>query len=821
MEVLECLKCKGQLQLDESGLIGKCLSCDTVYHFKAEKSSRIIALLNQANIARLRGDYDGAILTYQMAIKEDDTDADAYWGLVLSRFGIEYVEDEKTKTIKPTCRRTIPHSILEDSDFKKALENASETQRADLIEKANEIDILQKAIKEKIKTESDFDVFLCFKSTDENGGATEDRIIARTIYDELNKRGIKTFFSEISLKDRLGQDYEPIIYKALYTAKVFILIATKEEYIQAPWVRNEWARFRDRISDEGLINASFAVFKDLKQSQLPAIFKTQGVDLSKYPVGGYEVEIADNLETRLKQKKYTSLNDNFQDMFKQNIVIEEKVVDLLEKKLVGSRQTFDEKIERVVTYHEIGQKEKALKIIDEIIDEYPRKALGWFTKAKLLTENFGIDIVEYHLNEKLQAEVKYCMDNALRFASDEQKPMFENSIKPINDKINVLRGVSSNLESLENDFQELVKFEDKINKENEIAKEKQVSDKQGYVSAISANTLEMKKLQKQLVNKNYYIKNIPDKKTPIKAFIKFLAVIAIITALVASIVKLAIYSSRGESGASVIVELIFLVLMGFLPYIIFCILKKQLKFKQVEHVIERDRKRFFELKSQNEGLKRSLASFDKQEKLEEEKAQEENKEFSDLRKHIANLYKKTKKLYILNDYVEKYIKLYEEFAKEQIGAKVKELKLEIGELNQKIVKISNQNKVLSDELVASKPKYFSSDYENLVKKTQENQKQNNETIAKLSLRVKENELLIKAYKLQIEKTISSENFFDGFLEEFKEKIETYTKEKEQEKQQEKEEKTEQKNVIIKEKPVVKKAVKTKQKVKRARKNRKK
>ena len=42
--------------------------------------------------------------------------------------------------------------------------------------------------------EQDFDVFLSFRSSDADGNPTRERTIARRIYDELTRRGIRRSF---------------------------------------------------------------------------------------------------------------------------------------------------------------------------------------------------------------------------------------------------------------------------------------------------------------------------------------------------------------------------------------------------------------------------------------------------------------------------------------------------------------------------------------------------------------------------------------------------------------------------------------------------
>ena len=455
MELLRCTQCKGDLQLSDDGLYGRCIFCGASYHFKNEKNARVISLLNQANVSRLKGDYESAILAYQIALKEDETDADAYWGIVLSTYGIDYVEDSNGKLI-PTCRRTIKTSILDDLNYKKAIQYSSEEQAKQFQSQAEEIDKLQSRIKEKIKFEQDFDVFICFKSADEQLNPTRDRFIARQIYDELTKRNIRTFYSEKSLKGRLGEDYEPIIYKALYSCKFFILVATNADYIQSPWVRNEWTRFRDRIQEENLENCAFVVFDNVKENEIPPIFRKQGIDLTKYPAGGYEVEIADGLELRLKSEQ----KQNETDL----VLAEDKIVDLMDQKLKGTRETFKERIDRATGYYDIGNHTRAIEVLEETIDMYPRKSIAWWTMTCFLTDNFSKDYVNVHKNYELEKKILFYYENAFRFASIEEKKEYTEKSKEYFEKLQSLDNVDKILLDYNRDLE--VKFEIKNNLDN-------------------------------------------------------------------------------------------------------------------------------------------------------------------------------------------------------------------------------------------------------------------------------------------------------------------------------------------------------------------
>ncbi len=53
-----------------------------------------------------------------------------------------------------------------------------------------------------------YDIFICYKETDDLGERTIDSVIAQDVYSALTDKGYKVFFSRISLEDKLGQEYE-------------------------------------------------------------------------------------------------------------------------------------------------------------------------------------------------------------------------------------------------------------------------------------------------------------------------------------------------------------------------------------------------------------------------------------------------------------------------------------------------------------------------------------------------------------------------------------------------------------------------------------
>ena len=249
MAVFKCKMCGGTLDITENQSLVTCEFCGTRQTLPKFNDERKVTLFTRANHLRFNCEFDKAAGVYESIVTEFLDEAEAYWGLVLCKYGIEYVDDNKGKKI-PTCHRTLPVSIMEDKDFLSACDYADASSKLVYREEAKVIDIIQKKILQIASTEKPYDIFICYKETDENTGArTEDSAIAQDIYTELIKEGYKVFFSRVTLREVAGTEYEPYIYAALSSAKIMLAIGTKFEYYDAVWVKNEWSRFISMMAD--------------------------------------------------------------------------------------------------------------------------------------------------------------------------------------------------------------------------------------------------------------------------------------------------------------------------------------------------------------------------------------------------------------------------------------------------------------------------------------------------------------------------------------------------------------------------------------------
>jgi len=244
MVILKCKSCGGDIRATGNATFGICDHCGTVSTLPKAPNERKANLFNRANHFRMQNHFDRAMQAYENILNNDSTDSEAYWGVVLSRYGIEYVEDPATHEMVPTCRRLQRESILKNADYLAALKYASDDYTRSLyVEEAGKISKIQKNILAISYKEKPCDIFICYKEKTDDGSLTRDSVIAQDLYEHLTKEGFRVFFSKITLEDKIGQQYEPYIFSALSSARVMLVMGTQKEYFESVWVKNEWSRF--------------------------------------------------------------------------------------------------------------------------------------------------------------------------------------------------------------------------------------------------------------------------------------------------------------------------------------------------------------------------------------------------------------------------------------------------------------------------------------------------------------------------------------------------------------------------------------------------
>lgn len=312
-----CKRCGGKLKIVDNNLtIFKCEFCQTLQAIPRLNTKKKLQMFERANRLRSRCEFDTATSVFLNIAAEFPDEAEAYWGLCLCKYGIEYVKEKETVKRIPTCHRTNYTSILDDMDYIQALENASEQAKPLYIKEAEEINGLQKAILAVANKEKPYDVFISFKNEDKKEERTKDSVLAQSIYDTLTERGYAVFFSRISLESSPGE-YEPYIFNALNSAKVMLVVGTDYENLNSVWVKNEWSRFLELIKKDSS-KEIHVCYADMDPRDLPNEFK----NISKHNIHdvGFEQDLLRGISKIIAPNKGVGEEITFTGLDTDNIL---------------------------------------------------------------------------------------------------------------------------------------------------------------------------------------------------------------------------------------------------------------------------------------------------------------------------------------------------------------------------------------------------------------------------------------------------------------------------------------------------------------------
>lgn len=405
--IIKCKMCGGDIEFVPGATYGTCEYCGSTCTIPQADDEQKLNRYNRANHFRRQCEFDKALAAYEKILEQDDTDAEAHWGAALSRYGIEYVEDPATKKRIPTCHRLQVASILADADYLAAVENAPDAESRRLYEEqAAQIAEIQKGILAISANEKPYDVFICYKETDDNGQRTRDSQWAQDVYYGLTDAGYKVFFSRITLEDKLGQQYEPYIFAALNSARVMAVIGSKPEYFNAVWVKNEWSRYLALMANDRT-RLLIPCYRDMDPYDLPEeLSALQSQDMSKI---GFMQDLIRGIKKVLGTDKVAAQAKTMQQAVP-----------------TGNTGVLSPLLRRGFMFLEDGEFDQADQCFENLLSTEPENASGYIGKL----------LVDLHLQKisDLEQHDRFIMFNnnykrAIQFGSDSQKEELENFVQ--------------------------------------------------------------------------------------------------------------------------------------------------------------------------------------------------------------------------------------------------------------------------------------------------------------------------------------------------------------------------------------------------------
>ena len=90
MIVLKCKMCGADLDPQENSTVCECDYCGTKQTIPAVDDDKKLKLYDRANRLRMNAEFDKAAGVYESIVTDFDSEAEAYWGMLLCKYGIEY-----------------------------------------------------------------------------------------------------------------------------------------------------------------------------------------------------------------------------------------------------------------------------------------------------------------------------------------------------------------------------------------------------------------------------------------------------------------------------------------------------------------------------------------------------------------------------------------------------------------------------------------------------------------------------------------------------------------------------------------------------------
>lgn len=454
MTIFKCKMCGGTLEFNPGDTVAVCDSCGTKQTLPKLDDDRRANLYDRANHFRRGNEYDKAMGIYEQILAEDNTDAEAYWSLVLCRYGIEYVEDPATHRRVPTVNRAQFTSIFDDDNYKSALHYADAAQRDVYESEAKAINEIQKGILAISQKEQPFDVFICYKETDNSGRRTPDSVLANDLYHQLTQEGFKVFFARITLEDKLGTAYEPYIFAALNSAKVMVVLGTKPEYFNAVWVKNEWSRYLALVKNSGGKKMLIPAYKDMDPYDLPEEFShLQAQDMGKL---GFMQDLIRGI------KKIISA-DAPKAAVKETVVVS------------GGNAAVEPLLKRAFMFLEDGNWQEADTYCEKVLDQDPENAQAYLGKlmAQLhiaTREELPNCATELTQNDNYQKALRFADDALHTMLTKANEQICRRNAKAVYDRaVEIAKSATSMAEfqNAANMFASIEQFEDAAEKREE------------------------------------------------------------------------------------------------------------------------------------------------------------------------------------------------------------------------------------------------------------------------------------------------------------------------------------------------------------------
>ena len=326
----KCKICGSTVSYDGSSKVYTCKKCGLEQSLPDYCSEHVSFLYGRANHYFRTKRFYKALQIFQQIAAESPDDCEAYRSIVLSRYGISYTSENEIYSKEPRINIVRSDSILNDPNYIKAISLADKERRSFYIKEAEKIEKINQEILELAQTAPSFDVIIEYRGHDSKNRHTPEKEVAERIYSQLKEEGFSVYNRQINALDPSELSYDAYLYKALYSAKIMLIFASKPEYFNDTKIVNEWSIFSERMRNKEkkiIVNC----ISEINENDIPEelnrnmvynftdyTFRREITELTEQVVNGTLLLRAGKIDSDNEESIHRRINEIFELIEKEN-----------------------------------------------------------------------------------------------------------------------------------------------------------------------------------------------------------------------------------------------------------------------------------------------------------------------------------------------------------------------------------------------------------------------------------------------------------------------------------------------------------------------
>lgn len=278
MAEFRCTYCGKNVPIIDAQEVVKCPDCGVMLILPKNRTCSFLRRLERGNFLLNKNRFDEAQSVFEALKKESPDDFCLHLAILYCKIGLgASLKDNKFQF---TINRLRFLAMQLDSSYIQAKKCASSSQQVLIDSFLPEIERVYRQELNLSREQSPCDIFIVCRKTGFSGKESMEFAAAKVLYDQLTKLGFSVYSPDINTPDLQQHEREPMIFSALSTSKVMIVLGSKAEAFYYPWVKDAWTRFIPLIKNGGKKQV-IPAFMNITKFELPEeLYMAGAIDFS-------------------------------------------------------------------------------------------------------------------------------------------------------------------------------------------------------------------------------------------------------------------------------------------------------------------------------------------------------------------------------------------------------------------------------------------------------------------------------------------------------------------------------------------------------------